>query len=155
MSTLLAAMLVGTLILMGCTLVLAAPPQQYYGPQAGTIRGYVTDVNGRPYDWAIVYAKNVQHTYQAYSGYDGAYLMRVPVGVYNVTVNANEFSSSPTKYYANSAVANVTDGSTVRIDFHFQESPTPIPEFQPNIIAVTMTLALVTILIRRRRLSKR
>jgi len=154
MRTITAALLVGTFILMSCTVVLAEAPQQYYGANAGTIRGYVIDVTGRPYDWAIVYAKNSQHSYQAYSGYDGAYLMRIPVGVYNVTVSAPGFSSSTAKYYANGAVANVTDGSTIRIDFHLQEGTPPIPEFQQNIIPITITLALAATLILKRRTSK-
>jgi hypothetical protein len=148
MRTLVAALLVGALILIGFRLVAAESPQQYYGDHAGNIRGYVLDVTGRPHDWAVVYAKNSQHEYQAFSGYDGAYLLRVPVGVYNVTVNAPVFTDSATKLTANGSTANVTENGTVRIDFHLQESP--IPEFPPSIIPIAIALAFATTLILRR-----
>jgi hypothetical protein len=152
MRTLAAVLLVGALFLIGCRLVAAESTQQYYGDHAGNITGYVLDVTGRPHDWAEIYAKNSQHAYPAYSGYDGSYLLRVPVGVYNVTVNAPVFTGSNTKLTANGSTANVTENGTVRIDFHLQESP--IPEFPPNFIPITLALVLATTLILRRRSSE-
>jgi hypothetical protein len=149
-----AILLVGALILIGCRLVAAESLQQYYGDHAGTITGYVLDVTGLPRDWAQIYAKNSQHTYEAATGYSGQYLLRVPVGVYNVTVNAPTFNGSNVKLTANGSTANVTENETVRIDFHLQESPlSPIPEFSWN--TIPMALFLATALILRRHASKR
>jgi hypothetical protein len=150
---LVAILLVGALVLVGCRLVAAESPQQYYGDHAGNIRGYVIDPNGHPFDWANINAKSSKYKYQTTTGYDGAYLLRVPVGIYNVTVSVLGFAGSYTKLTANGSTANVTENGTVRLDFHLQESP--IPEFPPNIIPITITLALAATLILRRRQSKR
>jgi hypothetical protein len=146
-------LLVGALILVGCRLVAAESPQQYYGDHAGNIGGYVIDPNGHPFDWATVYAKNSQYKYQTSSGYDGGYLLRVPVGVYNVTVSVLGFAGSFTKLTAKSYSANVTENREVRHDFQLQASP--IPEFPPNTLPITITLALAATLILRKRSSKR
>jgi len=133
------------LLLVGCRLVGAQSPQQYYGEPGGEITGRVTGVNGYPVDWAAVHASNGQHTYQVFSGMSGVYLMRVPVGTYDVTVGVPG-------YRAGGVTVNVTANSLNTANFQLEVA---VPEFQSNIAQwmTIFTLAVTLILISRKPLN--
>ncbi len=143
MRAIVAASLVIALMLVGNRLAFAQSPQQYYSGPGGQITGYVIGVSGYPVDWALICASDGQNTFQVFSGMSGVYLMRVPVGTYNVTVHVSG-------YRADSVSVNVADGSSVTVNFHLKQSQVAVPEFQPNITPIVMALALAAALIIRR-----
>jgi len=137
MRPILMASLFVALLLVGCRLVEAQSPQQYYGEPGGEITGRVIGVDGYPVDWAAVHASDGQQTYQVFSGMSGVYLMRVPVGMYYVTVDVPG-------YRADGVTVNVTANSSNTANFQLEVA---VPEFQSNITPWVMTLTLAVTLI--------
>ena len=80
------SLLIIALALVEAGLVFASSAPEYYGGTGGTISGIVVNPNGSVVDWAQVYARAGNQTFQAFSGFSGFYLMRVPAGTYNVSV---------------------------------------------------------------------
>ncbi|MGA2973614.1 MAG: carboxypeptidase-like regulatory domain-containing protein [Candidatus Bathyarchaeia archaeon] len=137
MRTILAASLVIALLLVGSRLVEAQSPQQYYGDPGGEITGHVIGVDGYPVDWAAVRASDGQRTYEVFSGMSGVYLMRIPTGTYNVTVDVPG-------YRADGATVNVTKNSSNTVNFRLEVA---VPEFQSNPAQLVMALTLAGTLI--------
>jgi len=135
---------------LGGSLVSAASTQDY-GP-GGTISGTVVGPAGNVVDWAQIYAHNGNLTYQAFSGFSGFYLMRVPAGTYNVTVY--DFYN-PT-YWAQNASVNVTDGSVSTVNFYLQYPvPQAMPEYSPDVSVLVCILGLAAVSVVARRLRMR
>lgn len=142
------ASLLFALLVFSSKFAFAQSPQQNYGGAGGQIAGHVIGVNGHPFDWALVNASDGQHAFTAFSGMSGFYLMWVPPGAYNVSVHV-------TGYWADSATVNVTQDSTVTVDFLLQQSLLPVPEIQPSIVSIVMVLTIGVTLAVSRRISKR
>ena len=142
--TLLAFSLLMVLIFAANRFVFAQSPEQYYGGPGGDITGFVIGVNHYPVDWAQIYARNVNVTFEAFSGMSGMYRMRVPAGNYVVSVYV-------LGYDANNLDANVTVGSMVRLDFQLQQTQTPVPEFPLTAFATAIALALTVLILSRRK----
>lgn len=142
-----ASLLVIAVILAGSRLVAGTSQQQYYDGPGGEITGYVIGANRYPVDWAAVLVIGTNHTFQAFSGMSGLYLIRVPIGTYNVTVNVPGYSTD-------NVIVNVTDGSSTRVDFHLTQSQVAVPEFTANIGSVVLVIALTTGLILAKRRAK-
>ena len=148
------ASLVIALILVCSSLVEAQSPQQYYGEAGGEITGHVIGADGYPVDWAAVHATNNQSTYEAFSGMSGIYLMRIPIGTYNVTVDVPG-------YMARGATVNVTENSLHTVNFYLEVAvltsysttstssftTTSVPEFQANAAPLIIALVLAATLI--------
>ena len=147
MRPILMASLFVTLLLVGCRLVEAQSPQQYYGELGGEITGRVVGVDGYPVDWAAVHASDGQQTYQVFSGMSGVYLMRVPVGTYSVTVDVPG-------YRADGVTVNVTANSSNMANFQLEVA---VPEFQSNIAqwVTALTLAVTLIFVSKRGATQR
>ena len=127
------------LALAGSNLVLATSTPSYYGGPGGTISGIVVSPSGHLVDWSQIYAKSQNQTFEAFSGFSGFYLMRVPAGTYNVSV----YDFYNPVYWAPTANVTVTDGSNTTINFYLQpQPPTAVPEFQPNLLAAVIMLAI-------------
>ena len=140
-----------TLVIVGASLVFASSEPRYYGGAGGTIRGIVVNPNGSVVDWAQIYARSGNETFEGFSGFSGFYSMRVPAGTYNVSVY--DFYN-PT-YWAPKVNVTVTDGSLSTVDFYLQpQAPAPVPEFQPNLLAFVSMLAIVGACVVARRLRK-
>ena len=122
---------------------------QYYGGPGGQISGFVYGTNGVGFDWAQLRATNGNQTFHAFSGMSGFYLMRVPVGVYNVSV----YISGLPLYADNMTNVTVTQDSIATVNFHLQQLPTtPVPEFQTDITALVMAAVFAaTLAIMKRR----
>lgn len=72
--------------------VATSPEQVAQAPAAqSTITGKVTDSSGSPLAAATVSAAGGGHTYTASSAADGSFTLRVPPGLYTVTVNRGGF----------------------------------------------------------------
>jgi len=100
---------------------------QYYGGPGGQISGYVFGTNGLGFDWAQISANNGNQTFHAFSGMSGFYLMRVPAGVYNVSVYVPELPF----YAKNVTNITITQGSSAAVNFQLQQQPVvAVPEFQ-------------------------
>jgi hypothetical protein len=153
------SILILALILAMSRYAVASSPQQYYG-DGGEITGYVLGVNNQPIDWASIYAKDTQHTYEAFSGVNGVYQMRVPTGTYNVTVNASGYNTAGTNVTVSinsSTIVNfhlatmnvsVSGGSSSVINVYLTQ--TQVPEFQPSLSLTLVVLTLaVTLLLRK------
>ena len=118
--------------LVGTSMVAA----QYYGGPGGQISGFVYGLNGAGYDWAQINANSGNQTFHAFSGMSGFYLMRLPAGVYNVSVYTPGLPLE-----ANNANVTVMDGSEGTVDFHLQQRPVvAVPEFQTNMSALVMVI---------------
>jgi Carboxypeptidase regulatory-like domain len=147
-SILVAILLVGiTLLLMGSNLVFAAFAPKYYGGAGGTISGIVVGPTGNVVDWAQIYANNGNQTFEAFSGFNGLYLMRVPAGTFNVSV----YDFYNPQYWAQAANVTVTDGSLSTVNFYLQQPPAPIAEFPADftIAAVIVVFGAACVFIRR------
>jgi len=144
-------------------IVLARPqPLQYYGGNGGQISGYVLGPGKQPFDWAAIYARSAQQTFQAFSGMSGFYEMRLPSGTYNVTVNVpgyqalvtnanvTEGSATTMNFLIDSMNVSVSEGSSSVINFYLQQNQTPVPEFQPPLAVLVLIVALTSTLLFRR-----
>ncbi|MGD0424261.1 MAG: carboxypeptidase-like regulatory domain-containing protein [Candidatus Bathyarchaeia archaeon] len=144
-------------------IVLARPqPFQYYGGDGGEISGYVFSAGKQPFDWAAIYARSTQRTFQAFSGMSGFYEMRLPSGTYSVTVNVPGYealvtnatvtqgSATNLNFYLNSMNVTVSEGSSSVINFYLQQTQTPVPEFQPAMTLLVLIIALTSTVIFRR-----
>ncbi len=147
-STGLWASLVFALLVFSGKFAFAQSPRQNYGGPGGQIAGHVIGVHGYPFDWALVNASDGQHAFTTFSGMSGFYLMWVPPGAYNVSVHV-------LGYWADSATVNVTQDSTVTVDFHLQQSSLPVPEIRQGAVSIVMVLTIALALAVGRRFSER
>ena len=144
-------LLVISLVLVGKTLVFAPSVPKYYGGMGGTISGTVVGPNGNVVDWTQIHANNGNQTFEAFSGMSGFYLMRVPVGTYNVSV----YDPYNPQYWAPNANVTITDGSSSTVNFYLQQyPPSTVREFQPNVSALLVALTLAATCIVARRLKR-
>ena len=124
---------------LGSSPASAASAPMYYGGAGGTISGMVVSPSGSVVDWSQIHANDGNQTFEAFSGFSGFFLMRVPAGTYQVSVY--DFYN-PT-YWAPAVTVTVTDGSNVTVNFFLQpQAPAPVPEFQSNMLAVVAMLAV-------------
>jgi len=131
--------------------LVAAQQPPFNGEEGGQISGTVVGVTGHVVDWAQINAKNGNQTFEAFSGFNGFYLMRVPAGVYNVTV----YDPYNPEYWANSANVTVTDGSSSTVDFYLQlQPPSTVAEFEPRLSVVVLILTLGATCFASRRLKR-
>ena len=139
------------IVLVTIRVAIAEPlPQQYYGGPGGQVSGVVWSVQrNAPIDWAIIYARNAQHKFQAASGMSGFYLMRLPNGTYTITVGASGYDGA-------SMNVTVSEGSSNTVNFYLslEQTSTPVPEFQSSEIIVTMVLVLVAILLHKHKTQR-
>ena len=126
--------------------------QQSYGQGGGMISGSVYGFNMynelEPIEWASVYAQNSQYSFVAYTGGGGYYVMYVPAGAYNVTVD-------PPGYVAYSNAVAVTSGSASTINFYLEQSHVPVPEFPTGTASALMVLSLAAVLVAARRTKRK
>jgi len=153
---------VAFLFVMNGSVVAASHLQQYYGGAGGQISGYVIGNNKQPVDWAAIYAKSTNRTFEAFSGMSGFYEMRLPAATYNLTINVPgyealvtnatviEGSSTNMNFNLNSMDVTVSAGSSSVINFYLQQNQTPVPEFQPTITLLVAVLALASTLVLKR-----
>lgn len=145
----LASLVVISLVLVGSNLASASSTPDYYGGAGGTISGMVVSPSGNVVDWSQIYARTGNQTFEAFSGFSGFYLMRVPAGTYNVSV----YDFYNPVYWAPPVNVTVSDGSSTTVNFYLQpQAPAPIPEFQPNLLAVVGLLAIAGACILTKRL---
>jgi hypothetical protein len=124
---------------------------QYYGGPGGQLSGFVYGPNGAGADWVQILANNGSQTFHGFSGMSGFYLMRLPAGVYNVSVYDPGLLR-----WANSVNVTITDGSSITLDFHLQWPPAvAVPEFQTNMAGLIMALALAASIALAKRKSTR
>ena len=121
------------------------------GKIVGTVYWYDQYGNLHPFSWVQVRATGQDGAIAdtASSTVDGAYMLWVPPGTYNVT------ASSDPAFIPQSKMVAVTDGGVAGgVDFQLQASGKPIPEYPaslpPIVLLITMTAAAVMI---RRRIS--
>jgi hypothetical protein len=140
-----------SLVVAGSGLALASSAAKYYGGAGGTISGTVVSPSGYAVDWSQIRAKNGNETFEAFSGFSGFYLMRVPAGTYNVSV----YDFYNPVYWAPNVNVVVTDGSNTMVNFFLQpQTPAVVPEFQPSLLAVVIMLALAGACIMAKRSGK-
>jgi hypothetical protein len=131
--------------------VLASSTPNYYGGPGGTISGTVVSPSGQLVDWSQIYAKGENQTFEAFSGFSGFYLMRVPAGTYNVSV----YDFYNPVYWAPTVNVTVTNDSNTTVNFYLQpQPPSAVPEFQPNVLAVVIMLAFAAVCAMTKRLGK-
>jgi len=159
---LLASVVLASLFVTSRSVVATSQPQQYYGGAGGQISGYVIGNNKQPVDWAAIYARSSNRTFEAFSGMSGFYEMRLPAATYNLTINVPGYealvtnatvtkgSSTNMNFNLNSMDVTVSAGSSSVINFYLQQNQTPVPEFQPAITLLTAVLALTSTLILKR-----
>jgi len=140
-----------SIMLAASNLARASSTPNFYGGAGGTISGTVVSPTGNGVDWSQIYAKDGDQTFQAFSGFSGFYLMRVPAGTYSVSVH--DFYNPA--YWAPTVTVTVTDGSNTTLNFYLQsQPPSAVPEFQPNLLSVVAMVAIVAAGIITRRSSK-
>ena len=139
-----------SLVLLGITFVFASSVPKYYGGAGGTISGTVVGPSGYVADWTQISAVSRNQTFEAFSGFSGFYLMRVPAGTYNVSV----YDPYNPQYWAPNANVTVTDGSSSTVNFYLQQQPpSAVPEFQPNLSVFVVVLVLAATCFASRRLK--
>ncbi len=144
-------LVVVALVLAGKSFVFASPVPNYYGGAGGTISGTVIGPTGMVVDWTQISAVSGNQTFEAFSGFSGFYLMRVPAGTYNVSV----YDPYSPQYWAPNANVNVTDGSSSTVNFYLQQQPSSaVPEFQPNLSVFVVVLVIGATCFVSRRLKR-
>lgn len=139
-----------SLVLAGRSFVFASSVPKYYGGAGGTISGTVIGPTGNVVDWTQISAISGNQTFEAFSGFSGFYLMRVPAGTYNVSV----YDPYNPQYWAWNANVTVTDGSSSTVNFYLQQQPpSAVPEFQPNLSVLVGVLVLAATCFASRRLK--
>lgn len=140
-----------SLLLAGSNLAFASSAPRDFGP-GGSISGMVVSPSGTVVDWSQIYAKNGNQTFEAFSGFSGFYLMRVPAGTYNVSV----YDFYNPVYWAPPVTVAVTDGSNTTVNFFLQpQAPaSAVPEFQLNLMALVTMIAIAAACILTKRSGK-
>jgi len=125
------------LVIIALILTGSLASAQYYGGPGGQISGFVYGTNGGGYDWAEITANSNNQTFHAFSGMSGFYLIRVPPGVYKLSI-----STPGLNLVGNSTTVTVTDNSSLTVNFHLQQpSIIPTPEFPTNLTPLILVLA--------------
>jgi hypothetical protein len=118
-------------------------------------------MNGKLLDWANIYARSSQQTFEAFSGISGVYLMRLPAGEYNVTaafpgyvplsanVTVSDGSSNRVDFHLNTITVAVSGGSLSAINFYLDQNQIQVPEFQSTMALFLMVTLASTLLLRR------
>ncbi len=121
------------------------PTQSYYGGGYVSVHVYGFNMYDEliPISWAQVTATNTHFSFRAATASEGGYEMVLPVGTYNVTVNAPG-------YVTQSISVSVSDGSAGPVSFYLEESHIPIPEFPSQMISVILVLASAATLLAKR-----
>jgi hypothetical protein len=82
----------------------------------------------------------------------GFYLIRVPAGVYNLSVHAPVL----TLYANNVTNVTVTDGSSATVNFQLQQqSSVAVPEFQTDVTGLVMVVVFAATLLIMKKAAKR
>jgi hypothetical protein len=101
-----------------------------------------------PLVWVPVTATNQNYQFQVSTGAQGSFEMFVPVGTYNLTVDAPGYSTYPLN-------VSVSDGGSSAATFYFEQSHVPIPEFPTQAIALIATIALAVTLLSKKSSKKK
>ncbi len=111
----------------------------------GVIRGRVSGGHN-PLVWAKVSAfVDGELVAEASTGSGGSYLMYLPVGSVNVTVECPGFAMQ-------SKIVSIPEGGTTTMDWYLRRSRLPIPEFSPySVPALAAVLIAFGQLVLRRR----
>jgi hypothetical protein len=96
-----------------------------------------------PLEWVTVTATNQNYQFQVSTGANGTFEMFVPIGTYNLTVDAPGY-----KTYSQNV--SVSDGSSSAATFYFEQSHEPIPEFPTQALALIVAVALAVTLLSRK-----
>jgi hypothetical protein len=96
-----------------------------------------------PLEWVTVTATNQNYQFQVSTGANGTFEMFVPVGTYNLTVDAPGYKT----YNLN---VSVSDGSSSAATFYLEQSHVPIPEFSTQAFALIVAMALAVTLLSRK-----
>ncbi len=142
-----------SLFSIGCVLFLmissvAVNPQLMGGGVIrGRIWGYTYLDEAVPLVWANVKAySGGREINSASTGTNGAYVMYLPVGYVNVTVEYPGF-------IVQSKIVSISEGGSMALDWYLERSGLPIPEFQ-SYGALTLMVILLTfcqLILRRRK----
>ena len=144
-------LVVVSLVVASKSFVFASSVPSYYGGAGGTISGTVVSPSGNVVDWTQISAISGNQTFEAFSGFSGFYLMRVPAGTYNVSV----YDPYSPQYWAPNANVTVTDGSSSTVDFYLQQQPpSAVPEFQSNLSVLVVVLVIGATCLASRRLKR-
>jgi hypothetical protein len=100
-----------------------------------------------PLVWVTVTATNQNYQFQASTGGQGTFEMYVPVGTYNLTVDAPGYSTYPLN-------VSVSDGGSSAATFYFEQSHVPIPEFPTQALTLIIAMVLAVTLLSRKRRQK-
>jgi len=139
------------LVLVASNLALAASTPKYYAGAGGTISGIVVSPSGSVVDWSQIHANDGNQTFEAFSGFSGFFLMRVPAGTYRVSV----YDFYNPSYSAPNVTVTVTDGSNIMVNFYLQpQPPAVVREFEPNMVTAVAMLAIAAACIVTRRSRK-
>jgi hypothetical protein len=96
-----------------------------------------------PLEWVTVTAANQNYQFQASTGANGTFEMFVPIGTYNLTVDAPGYKT----YSLN---VSVSDGSSSAATFYFEQSHVPIPEFPTQALTLIVAMVLAVTLLSRK-----
>ena len=128
------------LVFGGRNVVFGSSTPMYYGGSGGEISGLVVSPFGNVVDWSQIHATYGNHTFEAFSGFSGFYLMRLPAGTYNVSV----YDFYNPSYWAPTVNVTVTNGSSTTVNFFLQQpSPPAVPEFQPSAAVAVALIAII------------
>jgi hypothetical protein len=145
-----------TMLLAGTIyyVIYCAPQTEGAGSGGGSLGGRVYGYNmydeAIPLVWARVsaYSNNVL-VESASTGANGAYVIFLPLGHVNVTVEHPGFKPQ-------ARLVVISDGGSAQMNFYLERSEIPIPEFETHLLPLMLASLLATslALTRRRRCPK-
>jgi len=110
-------------------------------PGGGTLRGAVWGYNmydeAVPLVWARVSAYSDGVLVESVStGFNGSYIMFLPAGLLNVTVEHPGFKMQ-------TKVIGISEGGVAQMNFYLERSEIPIPEFEAYLLPIVVVALLV------------
>ena len=114
---------------------------------SGKVYGYNMYDEAMPLVWARVSAYENESLIQSVpTGVNGTYIMFLPSGFLNVTVQCPGFKTQA-RFVA------ISDGGSSQLNFYLERSETPIPEFEAYFVpfVAASLLAITTVLTKRKR----
>ena len=131
-------LLVGTI----CYVIYCVPQTEGAGSGGGGLGGRVYGYNmydeAIPLVWARVsaYSNNIL-VGSASTGANGAYVMFLPLGRVNVTVEHPSFRPQ-------AKLVVISDGGSAQMNFYLERSGIPIPEFETHLLPIMLVSLLAT-----------
>lgn len=136
------------MLILSTRVTAATAPTEEGGYLRGWVYGFDMYDELVPLVWVNVTANNANYNFVTSTGGGGEYEMFLPLGAYNLSVNAPGY-----KPYSQSIF--VGDGSASTINMYLYQSGVPVPEFPTQTLSLAIVFVVAAALLTKLRRHKR